>query len=309
MRISRVSSLSLFLMIVALAAGGGSGAAEVKKAKTIDELAAMYDSGSCKECHTEIYKDWEKSLHAKSIFGTGRTAATIKTTVSVGLMDWKYSGVKKPEDVKVKHLMICAKCHLPQLEDATDDVAREIVKNVYDLVEGDEAASRKAEETLKKVSISCLICHNRNAIIHKWVDGFPEAGTVYGAREGAHPAPGHPSMKKSPVMGESILCGQCHGLGPNFELENPSQCGTLYGSYLWAYRAEGGQESCQDCHMRKSNLGHNMQTYRDPQISKAALDFKVETLGYQWRDGTKMVPQTMLRVEMTNKAGHAIPDG
>src|SRR3990172_3871265 len=77
-------------------------AAEVKKAKTIDELATMYDSSSCKQCHEDIYKDWEKSIHSRSIFGTGRTAATIKTTVAVGLTGWKHPGVKKPQDLTVK---------------------------------------------------------------------------------------------------------------------------------------------------------------------------------------------------------------
>lgn len=303
-----ISAAAVFPVLLLMLFADGMAAAN-EKAKSIDELAAMYDSESCKDCHAEIYKDWEKSLHSKSIFGTGRTAATLRTTVTVGLMDWAYSGVKKPEDVQVKHLMICMKCHLPQLADATDEVAKEIVRNVFDFIEGDDPAREKAEKNLNKISINCLICHNRNAIIHKWVDGFPQKGEVYGSKSGSHPAPGHPLLKKSPVMSESILCGQCHGLGPNFELENPSQCGTLYGSYLWAYRAEGGQESCQDCHMKKSGLGHNMQTYRDPKISKAALDFRVETLGYQWRDGTRMVPQTLLQVEMKNKAGHAIPDG
>jgi hypothetical protein len=80
---------------------------EGKKAKTIDELAQMYDSSSCKECHLEIYQQWEKSLHARAMFGpltTGRTAATFKTTIENGLKDWPYSGVKKPEDVGIKHL-------------------------------------------------------------------------------------------------------------------------------------------------------------------------------------------------------------
>jgi hypothetical protein len=286
-------------------------AADVKKAKTIDELAAMYDSSSCKQCHEDIYKDWEKSIHSRSIFGTGRTAATIKTTVAVGLTSWKYSGVKKPEDVTVKHIMVCAKCHLPQLADATDDVAKEIVKNAY--IYSDPKTSDnerdKAEKKLRKVNINCLICHNRNAIVHKWVDGFPEKNAVYGSKEGSHADAKHPVMKKSPIMDESILCGQCHGLGPNLELENPSQCATLYGSYLWSYTADGGQEKCQECHMKKSKLGHNMQSYRDPGMAKAAVDFKVEILPHQWRDGSKMVPETLVKVELLNKAGHAIPDG
>jgi hypothetical protein len=229
----------------------------------------------------------------------------------VGLAGWQYSGVKKPEDVQVRHLMICAKCHLPQLADATDDVAKEIVKYAY--IYSDPKTSdddrEKAAAKLSTVNINCLICHQRNAITHKWVDGTPQKNEVYGSKNGSHPDAAHPVMKASPIMDESILCGQCHGLGPNFELENPSQCATLYGSYLWSYSAEGGQEKCQECHMKKSKLGHNMQSYRDPGMAKAAVDFKVETLGYQWRDGSKMTPQALVTVEMINRAGHSIPDG
>jgi hypothetical protein len=294
-----------------LLTGQNARAADAKKATSIDELAKMYDSTGCKECHEAIYKEWAQSIHSRSIFGTGRTAATIKTTVAVGLTGMEYSGVKKPEDVQVKHLMMCAKCHLPQLAEATDAVAKEIVKNAYiysDPKATDEARD-KAVAQLSKVNINCLICHQRNAITHKWVDGFPAKDTVYGFKNGEHADPAHPKMKESKIMDESILCGQCHGLGPNLELEEPSQCATLYGSHLWAYKADGGQEKCQECHMKKSKLGHNMQSYRDPGMGKAAVDFKVETLGYQWRDGSKVVPQALVKVEMINRAGHAIPDG
>lgn len=305
----RVFKLFLFLFLISapmIAYGAQSGDA---KAKTIDELARMYDSSSCKMCHEKVYLEWEKSIHSKSIFGTGRTAATIRTTVINGLMEWPESGVKKPDDVQVKHLMICAKCHLPQLADAADSVAKEIVKNVYAFVEGSPEASEKAEQSLKKLNINCLICHNRNAIVHKWADGFPKKGTVYGSKDGEHMDPNFPKMKKSPIMSESILCGQCHGLGPNFELENPSQCGTLYGSYLWAYKTEGGTETCQDCHMKKSGLGHDMESYRSPEMAKMAVDFEVEAYGNYWRDGSKIIPQAFVKVEITNKTGHAIPDG
>ena len=313
MKVPRSVAISTLLAMLLVAYGlcQDGGAAEPKKATSIDELAKMYDSTGCKQCHEAIYNDWEQSIHSRSIFGTGRTAATIKTTVTVGLMGWQYSGVKKPEDVTVKSLMICMKCHLPQIAEATDAVAKEIVKNafIYTDPKSSDEEREKSISKLSKVSINCLVCHQRNAIIHKWVDGFPEKDTVYGSKDGVHADSMHPKMKTSPIMDESILCGQCHGLGPNFELENPSQCGTLYGSYLWAYRAEGGQESCQECHMKKSKLGHNMQSYRDPGMAKAAVDFKVETLGYQWRDGAKMVPQALVKVEMINRAGHSIPDG
>jgi hypothetical protein len=309
--ITTAAVMALLTLPLLMLLPGQASSAEGKKAGTIDELAKMYDSTGCKVCHEEIYKDWEKSLHARSIYGTGRTAATIKTTITVGLMGWKHSGVKKPEDVENRHLAICTKCHLPQLADATDNVAKEIVKNVNIFMDpkSSDDAKNKAEQQLTKVSINCLVCHQRNAITHKWVDGFPQKNEVYGSKEGSHPDAAHPVMKKSPIMSESILCGQCHGLGPNFELENPSQCGTLYGSYLWAYRAEGGQESCQECHMKKSKLGHNMQSYNDLALGKSAVDFKVETLGYIWRDKAKMMPQALVKIEMINRAGHAIPDG
>lgn len=301
----------LTLPLSPLFRGVSAGAAEAKKAGSIDELARMYDSSGCKQCHEGIYNEWEQSLHSRSIFGTGRTALTVATTVKVGLMGWKYSGVKKPEDVQVKHLMICMKCHLPQLSEATDKVAKEIVLD--SIRYGDKDVSAQDKETIEKklssVSINCLVCHQRNAITHKWVDGFPQKNEVYGSKDGTHADAAHPVLKKSPIMSESILCGQCHGLGPNFELENPSQCGTLYGSYLWAYRAEGGQESCQECHMRKSKLGHNMQSYNDLNMGKTAVDFRVEALGYIWRDKAKMIPQTLVKIEMINRAGHAIPDG
>ncbi len=280
-----------------------------KKAKTIAELVKMYDSSSCKDCHSDIYDEWQKSLHARSIFGpehVGRTAATFKTTIEIGLKDWQASGVKKPEDVKVHHLLLCTKCHLPQLEEAEDSVAQEIVRNIYAFVDkGDE----KAAEVLQQLNINCLVCHNRNAIVHKWTDGYPKKGVIYGSKDGEHPDAVHKTMKKSLIMKESILCGQCHGLGPNFEFDNPSQCATLYGSYLWYYVAEGGTKTCQQCHMQESKLGHNMQSYRAKEMYQNAVDMKVDAYAYLWRDVVTPTPAALVKVELTNKAGHVIPDG
>jgi hypothetical protein len=67
-------------------------AAKQGKAKTIAELVKMYDSSSCEECHLDIHADWLKSAHSRSIFGTGRTAATFRTTIINGCQAWPYSG-------------------------------------------------------------------------------------------------------------------------------------------------------------------------------------------------------------------------
>lgn len=77
------------------------------KAKTIDELAAMYDVSKCKECHVREYEEWSKSLHAKSLIGTPRTMATIRTTITDGLMkEQKKSGVKEVKDIQKKQYRV-----------------------------------------------------------------------------------------------------------------------------------------------------------------------------------------------------------
>jgi hypothetical protein len=139
-----------------------------QKANSIDELAKMYDVTSCKGCHTKIFTEWEKSFHATSLIGSPRTMATIASTIKDGLLkEYTHSGAKEVKDLTVEHMMICAKCHLPQLKDATDAVAREIAQAAIDGAAGDE----NARNQLAKVGINCLICHNQKALIHKWTDG------------------------------------------------------------------------------------------------------------------------------------------
>ncbi|NTW58500.1 MAG: cytochrome C [Nitrospirae bacterium] len=281
----------------------GMTAAQEKKATTVDELAKMYDVSSCKQCHPKQFEEWAKSIHARSLIGTGRTMATIKTAIQDGMMkEWAKSGIKEVKDIKVDHMLHCLKCHLPQLKNATDAVAQQIAKAVID---GDTA-------TLEKVNINCIICHNQKALIHKYVDGEPEANVIYGSKEGAHGDKMFTALKKSPIMKESIICGQCHGLGPNFELANPTQCATLYGSYLHNYTASAGvvAETCQDCHMTKHKTGHVMPGYRDPAIAKSAVDVEVTAKGYHvlFKAG-EHIPTAAVQVKMTSNAGHRIPDG
>lgn len=61
--------------------------------------------------------------------------------------------------------------------------------------------------------------------------------------------------------------------------------------------------------MEKSKLGHNIQSYRSPEMAKMALDVDVEAKAFQWRDVSTMTPAAQVTVALTNKAGHAIPDG
>ena len=291
----RMLMSALILVLIALPLSAGA-----QKAKTVDELAKMYDESSCKNCHSDIYEQWEKSSHSRSLIGTGRTIGGMKGMITAGLMgSFTKSGVKDVKDIKVEHVIFCFKCHLPQITDATDEVAQQLAQAFLD-------ADRK---TLAKVNINCLICHNKKAIIHKWQDGEPETDVIYATKDGEHPDKVFTKIKKGPIYREPVLCGQCHGTGPNLEFPQPSQCATAYGSYLHSYVPAGGTESCQDCHMKKGG-GHSFPAFRDPKMAKVALDVAFDAVGYNFLvKAGDIVPLAKVSVKMTNKAGHRLPDG
>ncbi len=127
--------------------------------------------------------------------------------------------------------------------------------------------------------------------------------------------PDHPglALKKSPILKSSILCGQCHGLGPVLEFETPVQCATLYGSYLHAYIPSGGSETCQGCHMPAGS--HYMPpNFNDREETSArlrnALPMDVQCLAYAFQPKEeRIVSKAVLKIRIASKAGHRIPDG
>jgi hypothetical protein len=276
------------------------------KAKTIDELAAMYDVSSCEKCHSETYHEWEQSAHARAMVGSGKGRVIGGTQGYLkGIMAAKYSGLGSVKDFKVSDLEPCYDCHLPQLEDASDAVAQEVVQAYLD---GD---SKK----LNKLQINCLVCHNKRAKLRELRDGPPEPNVIYSTSKGTspHPDPGYKTRKQSPNMADAAFCGKCHGLGPTFRDPEVTQCATLYGSYLHAYIPAGGNQTCQDCHMEKGSHrwpGFITQGDTVTQQPNRAFDVNVTTTAYQFLERTgNLIPKVLMTVEMTNKAGHRIPDG
>lgn len=275
-----------------------------KKAATIDELAKMFDSTSCKECHSEIYAQWEKSHHARPFMGV---AGGMMLTPVVTASAFK---VEKPEQATLKTFP-CFKCHLPQaVRWAEDSVAQELAAALM--------ANPQDKAKVAKLQITCLVCHSEKAIAHRLVLGNPEPGVVYGSKEGAHDSTTHPKMKKSVILKQAIFCGQCHGTGANFEFDYPVQCATIYGSYQHNYLASGGLKSCQECHMAKTKDGfpdHLIGPNFDDKEGTAALLAKtvhltVDTLGYQWlRKANTYTPKIVVNTKISHEAGHRIPDG
>ncbi|MCC6346151.1 MAG: cytochrome C [Nitrospirales bacterium] len=295
MKILRCALLLLFI-IVPLAASGE------QKAKTIDELAKMYDSSGCKACHAEIYAQWEKSHHARPLMGVQGGLMLVPVVKSSAFAP------KDPKQATLKNFP-CFKCHLPQaFTSAEDSFAADLAQA---LLAGDK-------EKVSKLQITCLVCHNEKAIIHRLQEGPPEKNVIYGTRNiDSHPDKVFTKVKKSVIMREAIMCGQCHGTGPNFEFENPVQCATLYGSYQHNYLSHGGLKTCQECHMPKVN-GKTDHLFAPDWNNKEqtsallgrSLNLDVQTLGYQWlRKAGALIPLVVVNTKITHTAGHRIPDG
>jgi len=279
-------------------------AASAEKAKTIDELAKMYDSSSCKSCHAEIYAQWEKSHHARPFMGVKGGLMLTPLALKKGEKGATAFSEDDPKKMKISNFP-CFKCHLPQaVTSAEDSVAVELT----------EALLAKDSAKVAKLQITCVVCHNSKAIIHKRELGAPEKGVLYGSKDvAAHGDATFKSVKKSAIMKDSVFCGQCHGLGPNLEFDQPFQCANLYGSYLHNYVSGGGTQSCQDCHMKKGdhliapNFNDDKQT---SELLAKALTLDVETLGYEWlRKAATYVPKIVVSTKITSSAGHRIPDG
>jgi mono/diheme cytochrome c family protein len=288
-----------------------------KKAKTIDQLAAMFDSARCKSCHEDIYKQWERSHHARPLMGVADGLMMIPVVRSSAFQ------VKSPREATLKTFP-CFKCHLPQaVTHGEDSIAVELTEALFTASDKDKPDKDKAAAKAKvaKLQITCIVCHNEKAIAHKLVLGPPQPDAIYGSKDmsphGDPPDRVFKTVKKSAILGQPIFCGQCHGTGPNFEFDYPIQCATLYASYQSNYLPKGGFQTCQECHMKKvgTRADHSFPpNWNDKESTSKMLaeniSLDVQTLGYQWlRKAGALTPMVVVNTKIGNRAGHRIPDG
>ncbi len=304
--------LTVLFLLIAVPVMGAQ--AQGKKAKTIEQLAAMYDSTRCKSCHEEIYKQWERSHHARPLMGVADGLMMIPVVKSSAFQ------VKSPKEATLKTFP-CFKCHLPQAAaHAEDSVAVELTEALFTASDKDKADKDKAAAKAKvaKLQITCIVCHNEKAIAHKLVLGNPEANVVYGSKNvPSHDDKVFTKVKKSAILSQAVFCGQCHGTGPNFEFDYPIQCATLYASYQGSYLSRGGFQSCQECHMKEvgGKADHLFApNWNDKESTSRFLaqniSLDVQALGYQWlRKAGALTPMIVVNTRIDNRAGHRIPDG
>ncbi len=268
---------------------------------TLNKLEEIYrPSEKCGKCHADIYEQWRMSLHDESILHS-----------LDGLNSYIINGIEKEPDRKARPLkseiMKCFTCHAPMMESASDKLVKEIVnaiKNAANTTTPDEK-KRTAKAKLSRLQVSCYVCHNTRAV-HP--PDKPERNTMYGL-EGKGKTPYH-SIKKAKFLDNAIFCMQCHGVYTAPDRENII-CSTISQSYRNQYVAAGGQASCQDCHMRQQNRGHTFPGAYVLDTLRGSIEMKVHVR--QIKDlpvgKVKWLPAAAITVDLTNNAGHRIPDG
>jgi nitrate/TMAO reductase-like tetraheme cytochrome c subunit len=280
------------------------GTSSAQEVQTLDEMVRLYDSSSCRECHQEIYEEWEQSLHARPLYGPiGRTLATFRTYILSRDTELEKSLEVAPG--MREFLKPCIECHLPQMMDASQHVADEIARAILD----------EDEEVLDKLQITCIVCHNRNAILRKFRDGNPQPGVIYGPNfAGPHGDSRFSEAAKSEMMADTIFCAQCHQ-GPNVQhYDEPMWCTSTFDSHQHFYVPMGGTQSCQDCHMRNEG-GHSFPpNYQDIAKTSARLqewiDLNITTIAYRMKpDAVNLIPTVVINTEVVSRIGHRFPDG
>jgi len=274
-------------------------------AKTIDELVAPYNIEGCVDCHEETYDEWKSSWHGKSLIDS-RVLRTWRTFIK--------SGLDKSPQAKRRDLKdICLPCHAPFTKDASDELVTKITDLIVTAVDdGDKAKREAAKNELSKLNINNLICHNMKAV----KGGGAKPGALYGPRGETDPEePTHEEYEtiKSDFIKTPEFCAQCHhGCPPGMP---SSICPTLWTSYKERFLAHGGKETCQECHM-KAEDPDTPKSHRFPGIyeidqAKQGIDLKlnVRPTQYVYHLANKVVPAVVVKVDVTNKAGHGIPHG
>ncbi len=270
-----------------------------KKASTIDELTAMYDIKPCAECHQDKYEEWKTSSMGNSV---------VDPRVLRGMRTFIRLAIDEEKTLKREDLTICLNCHVPQIKDA----APELVVHIGDLVltaveDKDEAKREAAKKELSKLNLNCLVCHNLKAT------GFntqPKEKVIYGPRDikdSPHEDIGF-QTQKSDLIETSEFCAQCHHCPPDIPWKD---CPTLYTSYIEDFIHKGRKETCQDCHMKGKEKIHKFFGPNDLDFLKSAINFTVNARLTKYIDiyENKKIPAIVLKINLTNNAGHSIPSG
>jgi hypothetical protein len=287
---------------------------------SIDDIAAIYNSEQCGECHEEIYEQWKHSGKGHA-FSSERVLQTWRTFIKQGLdretkKDWSGSAVNR---MSLKSH--CLWCHEPRIKYATDELVTEITNHIITAVDDPSKAKRDASVAeLSKLNLGCYGCHNMFAVPGGYWGNKPQVDAIYGpGNNEVDPANHNENVEginqtlTTGFLKSPQYCARCHHGCPD---SVPFwQCQTLYTSYYENYINKGGDKTCQNCHMPTDPeiemASHSFPGVHDKKFFGDALDIEIKAEMTHFINNYKneLSNTLCLDVILTSNSGHGLPNG
>ncbi|MCJ7765906.1 MAG: cytochrome c family protein [Thiovulaceae bacterium] len=262
----------------------------------------FHDSSRCKTCHMPIVKQWEKSYHAKSHYGSDEYLRAS--------MDYVHRKTRKSINaVKVE----CAACHNPRMAVTETGIDYEIAA-VMGLDKG-SAVNKAVKNDALSEGINCLVCHNVNEIhdelppsergVHRisWNPVGTMSGPFGDAKSPYHKTQYRDFFGKDP----KILSLVCHA-------NDRSESGLVFANTQKEYQETTKQ--CADCHMSPKKMGMASTLPIDNGRAKQRMvrehGFSGAHTTSMWKDALSLIGKkegSKLTLTLVNDNPHNIPTG
>jgi hypothetical protein len=244
---------------------------------------------SCGTCHPDQFRDWQSSVHAKSM-GPG--------------ISGQLAEMIKSEPVAARS---CFTCHAPLAEQAP-------------LIRGGEGLvpNPDLDPLLQSQGVVCASCHVRG---HQRFGPPRRDGTV--ASRAPRESLPHNGLTRTTAFLRSEFCASCHQFAPNGLALNGKLLENTFEEWRASPAARRGQQ-CQDCHM--PDRRHLWRGIHDPEMVKSGVQIKLVTGRARYQTGEKLTarltitstgvghdfptyvtPRVLVRAELLDSAGEPVP--
>ncbi len=245
---------------------------------------------ACGACHPVQFGDWQDSIHARSM-GPG---------IAGQLVD-----MIKSDPASARS---CATCHAP------------IAEQQPDLVEGGHViANPDFDPALPSRGVLCASCHVRE---HQRF-GPPRRDGSTASRGPRHRLP-HNGLTRTTAFLRSEFCASCHQFAPDGPTLAGKPLENTYEEWRGSPAARRGLQ-CQSCHM--PDRRHLWRGIHDADMVRSGLDIVLRAGRPRYRPGdigrvtfmittprvghafpTYVTPAVIVRAELIDSAGRAVPD-
>ncbi len=226
---------------------------------------------SCKECHKDIYNEYQRSYHSKGYFND-----ILHRSIADKISSKKYD---------------CAVCHMPAAQD------------INALATGLERPN--SSDIRQKDAISCFLCHEiayvkkahryNNIILTKQTEGYKPS--LYGGLENPDENDKHSSLN-NPLYKDNV-CKGCHAHKRNQndllifkamdDKQSSKECIKCHMPYIL-----GGSENMNK-KARKEHRSHYFYGIHDDQMRKKSVDLSID-----------IKKDNHIKVKLTNKMAHPL---